>query len=228
MNPGRSDTRTGKSIVQSTVGGRPASRSDNVEALKLAIMEEAEAEALGILADAEAEARAIKQQAGAEAQATGERIFERAQHEVEVLRSQALAAARLEAQALMMGRREQLLDRAFASVRVRLASIPQRPDSRKIAEALILEAVEHLGAQDIKIRLDTRTRSMLSDETVARLAQELDVRVHATELLRDGTGVIVETIDGHRVFDNTLETRLTRLQDALRAPVYRILIGEMP
>ena len=215
-------------MAQTTVDGRPASRSDNVEALKLAIMEEAEAEARGILADAEAEARAIKQKAEAEAQATGARVLARAQHEVEVLRSQAVAAARLEAQAIGMGRREQLLERIFASVRVRLGSIPQRPDYRKIADALVREAIAHLGAEDITMQLDAGTRSMLTDETLARLTQELDVRIHSTELLRDGTGVIVETIDGHRVFDNTLESRLTRVQNEVRAPVYRILIGEVP
>ena len=215
-------------MAHSTAGGHPAIRSDNVEALKRAIMGEAEAEAGSILANAEAEARVIRQKAEAETKTTSERILERAQHEVEVLRSQAVAAAHLEAQALRMQRREQLLDRIFASVRVRLASISQRPDYAEIVEALIREAIAHLGAEDITMRLDARARSMLKDEEIARLTQELDVSVHTIEPIRDGTGVVVETTDGHRVFDDTFESRLSRLQDELRAPVYRILIGEMP
>jgi vacuolar-type H+-ATPase subunit E/Vma4 len=46
------------------------------------------------------------------------------------------------------------------------------------------------------------------------------------ETLEQGTGVVVETLDGHRQLDNTLETRLKRMEEALRTPVYRILTGE--
>jgi vacuolar-type H+-ATPase subunit E/Vma4 len=44
--------------------------------------------------------------------------------------------------------------------------------------------------------------------------------------LTEGTGVIVETAEGHRQYDNTLEARLSRLQEELRSPVYRLLLGE--
>ena len=46
------------------------------------------------------------------------------------------------------------------------------------------------------------------------------------EPLKQGMGVVVQTPDGHRRYDNTLETRMTRLQDAMRNPVYRLLMGE--
>ncbi len=52
------------------------------------------------------------------------------------------------------------------------------------------------------------------------------VRLRAGEPLARGTGVVLETPDGHRRYDNTLETRLARMQDGLRAPVYHILMGE--
>jgi len=38
--------------------------------------------------------------------------------------------------------------------------------------------------------------------------------------------VIVQTPDGHLNFDNTLETRLARMQNPLRADVFRLLTGE--
>ena len=44
--------------------------------------------------------------------------------------------------------------------------------------------------------------------------------------LEKGTGVVVETHDGHLQYDNTLETRLNRLQNLLRSPVYHLLMGE--
>jgi len=38
----------------------------------------------------------------------------------------------------------------------------------------------------------------------------------------------VSAADGKLNYDNTLETRLNRLQGTLRASVYKILMGEKP
>ena len=46
------------------------------------------------------------------------------------------------------------------------------------------------------------------------------------DVLEEGTGVIVDASDGHLHFDNTLETRLSRLQSSLRSSVYHVLMGE--
>ena len=37
---------------------------------------------------------------------------------------------------------------------------------------------------------------------------------------------MLETPDGHRRYDNTLETRLARMKDDLRTPIYHILMGD--
>ena len=44
--------------------------------------------------------------------------------------------------------------------------------------------------------------------------------------LDEGTGVIVDASGGKIHYDNTLETRLSRLQSTLRASVYKVLMGE--
>jgi vacuolar-type H+-ATPase subunit E/Vma4 len=36
----------------------------------------------------------------------------------------------------------------------------------------------------------------------------------------------VETVDGRRQYDNTLEVRLGRMRNSLRSSVYRLLMGE--
>ncbi len=54
------------------------------------------------------------------------------------------------------------------------------------------------------------------------------VRLRVGEPLARGTGIVLETPDGHRRYDNTLETRLARMQNILRASVYHILMGEEP
>ncbi|MCD6290907.1 MAG: hypothetical protein J7M34_10430 [Anaerolineae bacterium] len=150
----------------------------------------------------------------------------RAQREAEDIRNQAIAAAQLQAQMLRLQHREGLLDRVFKAAREKLTTIPQWSDYDQIVHHLAVEAIARLGAPEVRIRADERTMSLLTEDTLAAIAKETGVQVQLGEKLERGTGVIVETPDGHRQYDNTLETRLDRQQEALRPLVYRLLMGE--
>jgi vacuolar-type H+-ATPase subunit E/Vma4 len=63
---------------------------------------------------------------------------------------------------------------------------------------------------------------------LAELATEIGVYMRPGEPLPEGTGIMLETPDGQCRYDNRLETRLARIQSALRTSVYRILTGEEP
>jgi vacuolar-type H+-ATPase subunit E/Vma4 len=200
----------------------------DIQALESTIMEEAREEASQILADAQAQAESIQQQAQAQADAEREVILQRAREEAKALREHAAAAAQLEAQTLKLKRREQLLERTFADARRELASVPQWLDYEQIAHRLVYEALENLGADEVLVRADEGTRRVLGDEVLADLGRGLGVHMRIGEPLTQSTGVVLETPDGHRRYDNTLETRLARMRDALRTPVYRVLMGETP
>jgi vacuolar-type H+-ATPase subunit E/Vma4 len=90
----------------------------------------------------------------------------------------------------------------------------------------VREAVAHLGTDEALVRADVETRKVLNDEVLVDLGRELGVRLRAGEPLAQSTGIVLETPDGHRRYDNTLETRITRMWDGLRTPVYHILMGE--
>jgi vacuolar-type H+-ATPase subunit E/Vma4 len=200
----------------------------DIQALESTIMEEAREEASQILADAQAQAESIQQQAQAQADAEREVILQRAREEAKALREHAAAAAQLEAQTLKLKRREQLLERTFADARRELASVPQWLDYEQIAHRLVYEALENLGADEVLVRADEGTRRVLGDEVLADLGRGLGVHMRIGEPLTQSTGIVLETPDGHRRYDNTLETRLARMRDALRTPVYRALMGETP
>jgi len=201
---------------------------DNIQTLENAIMEEAREETRTILADAQAQVQSIHQQAQAETDAERDAILRRAQEEARVLREHTVAAAQLEAQALKLKRREELLKRAFADARQQLACVSQWPDYEQIVRRLIGEAAAKLYADETLIQADESTRRVLSDQMLADLEQELGTRMHTGEPLAHSTGVVLETLDGHRRLDNTLETRLDRMQETLRTAVYRILMEETP
>jgi vacuolar-type H+-ATPase subunit E/Vma4 len=199
---------------------------NDIQALIGAIREEVAGEAGQILADARAQAESIRSQAQTQADAERETILQRARQEAEVLREQTAATAHMEAQTLKLKRREQLLERAFSEARQQLASAPQWPDYEQIVHRLVCEAVEQLGADEVVVRADEETRRVLSDEALADLGKELGVRLRSGEPLTRSSGVVVETPDAHRRYDNRLETRLARMREGLRTLVYRILMGE--
>ncbi len=199
---------------------------ENLKALSRAALDEARTEAKQILADARARADNIRQQAQADSETERERILQQARKESDRTRSEAIASAELEARMLKLARREKLLARVFDAVRGRMEAVTQWTDYDQIVREWVLEATRQVGSKEVRIRADGRTRAALADEVLRDLSKEAGVELRLGDTLEGGTGIIAETADGHRRYDNTLEARLTRAQDALRTPVYHMLVGE--
>jgi vacuolar-type H+-ATPase subunit E/Vma4 len=199
---------------------------DNVESLERAILEEARGEAQQIIEDAQTKAQIIYQEAESQVKAEGNNILERARKKADGLHSQAEASARIDAQTLKLKRREQLLNQVFDRAREQLASATQWPDYDQVAHYLVRDAVEHLGSDNVLVRADVETQKRLTPSVLADLASEIGVYMRPGDLLSEGTGIVLETPDGHCRYDNRLETRLARIQSALRSSVYHILAGE--
>lgn len=199
---------------------------ENLQALTRAVLNEAHTEAERILADARAKADAVQQQAQQQAFAERDDILAHASQKADRLRSQAVASAQLQARAAELDRREKLLNSVFDEARRQLPSIQQRDDYDQIARQLLREALIHLEADSILVRADELTKTYLTDQVLAAVSAELDVQVQQGTVLEQGIGLIVLTVDGHRQYDNTLEARLDRQWNSLRAPVLHLLMGE--
>ena len=199
---------------------------ENIETLSRAILDVASADAEQILSDARAKAEQIRQQAHDQAAAERKEILDRAFQEAQRIRSQSVATAQLKARTLQLEHREKLLNNVFLTARNDLANIAKWTDYPSIASHLLKEAIQQLGASSVIVHSDPHTQAVLSGELIDGLSKELMVSINFGAPLPKGTGVVVETIDGHLQYENTLETRLHRLQNVLRSPVYHILIGE--
>jgi V/A-type H+-transporting ATPase subunit E len=199
---------------------------ENIQALERTVLNDAQAEAEQMRADAQTEAERVRAQAQDQAAAERTEILDRANQEAEHLRSQAIASVQLQVRTEELARREKLLDRVFDAVRQQLPDVPQRTDYDRVARYLLRDALLHLGTETALIRADDVTRTHLSDQVLAEIAADMDIQVHHGTPLEQGVGLMAQTTDGHRQYDNTLEARLERLQNALRAPVLRLLMGE--
>lgn len=199
---------------------------ESIQALSRAVMLEARAEVDHTMAEATQKADAIRAESQEQAAAERARIMANANQEAARLRSQAIAAAQLKARTLQLEQREILLNSVFEQAVQRIAAVQKSPDYPAISIALLKEGLDHLGSDAALIRADSATQAHLTRAVVDPISKEMGVSLEFGQPLQQGTGLIVQTPDGHRQYDNTLETRLSRMKDSLRNPVHRLLVGE--
>jgi vacuolar-type H+-ATPase subunit E/Vma4 len=200
----------------------------DIEMLERAILTEARDEAEQIKAQAKEKVEAIRKRAQEQAEQESKAVLARAHEDTERLRSQAIATAQLKARSLELTKREELLDRVFKTVRERLAEIEKRPDYDQIATLLLREALVQLRVNKAQIKADKTTKAILEKKALREISKELNGDFTFTGTLEEGTGVVIEAADGKLNYDNTLETRLNRLEGTLRSAVHKVLIGEKP
>jgi vacuolar-type H+-ATPase subunit E/Vma4 len=200
----------------------------DLEMLERAVLTEARDEAEQIKAQAREKADAIRKRVQGQAEQESKAILERAREDVERLRGQAIATAQLKARSLQLAKREELLDRVFKTVREKLPEIQKRPDYDQTAELLLREALVQLRVNKAQIKADKTTQSILEKKALKEISKELNGEFTFAGTLEEGLGVVLDAADGKLNYDNTLETRLDRLEGTLRAAVYRVLIGEKP
>jgi V/A-type H+-transporting ATPase subunit E len=199
---------------------------ENIELLSRAILFEAQTEAESIQADAREKADAIRQQAQQRAESERKEILDRAKLEAERIRSQVVATAQMKARTLQLEHREKLLDKVFTAAQERLSGLQKRPDYDKIMVELLREAVTQLKVDQAEVRADALTQRVLKGRALTSISKELGTKLSVGKSLDEGTGIVVDADNGRLHYDNTLETRLSRLQSALRSAVYHVLMGE--
>ena len=202
------------------------SEAENIEMLSRAIMVEVREEAEQLQAEAESKAEAIRKRALAEAEAERKLILDRAKQDADRLRSQTVSGAQLKARTMQLEQREKLLDRVFQAAREKLADIQKRPDYDQLAAMLLREALVQLRVNKAEIRADPATRALLEKKALKDISSELNGQFTIADNLEEGLGVVIEAAEGKLHYDNTLETRLQRLQSTMRASVHKLLMGE--
>ena len=173
-----------------------------------------------ILEQAQAQIRVIEAQTRDEGEQIQRQIQAEAQQaivlEKDRLSGQAKAAFRLARQASRVRRVKQ----AFGQAGKALAALPQSPEYGDILGALIVEALDILGAE-------AQIKVAASEEALCRAwirSQGLKCALQAIEA-EPGT-VLAITLDGTREVDNSLATRLSRAESLCSHEVASILFQE--
>lgn len=199
---------------------------ENMDSLSRAILAEAKGDAEHLVTEARARAETIRRQAQEQAEQVRKEILDRAKQEADQLRGQNVATTQLKARTMQLEHREKVLDQVFTKAMNDLPSVQKWTDYPDIARNLLREAVLQLRSDTVVVHADAFTQSVLAQKYLDDLGKELNVQLSMGDALQQGTGVVVETNNGRLQYDNTLETRLRRMQNNLRVPVYHILMGE--
>ena len=202
------------------------SEAENIVELERAILIEAREEAEQMQVEAKEKADAIHKRAQDQAESERKALLDRAREDADRLRSQATATAQLKARSSQLEHREKVLDNVFTEVKKQLDAVKKRPEYDAIAALLLREALTQLRVNKAEIRADESTQKSLKKSALDEIAKELKGECTIGGGLDEGTGVIVDASGGKIHYDNTLETRLSRLQSTLRASVYKVLMGE--
>ena len=203
-----------------------ATVDENIENLSQAILSEARGETEQVKADAQSKAEEIRKRAREQAEAERKATLDQASAEADRLRSQALATAQLKARSSELAHREKLLERAFKAVRQQLPQLQKRPDYSEVVADLIREGLDQLKTDKVEVRADKVTEKVLTSQFLDELSKATHEQFSLGRTLEQGTGVTLAAADGHLFFDNTFETRLSRLQSRLRPAAFQILMGE--
>jgi vacuolar-type H+-ATPase subunit E/Vma4 len=198
----------------------------DIKSLSEAVTSEAKQERERTLTQAESLARNTRDQARADAEVERKRIMREAASEAQRLLEQTRATTRLEAQSLKLERRELLLSNVFDLAAARLSNVQSLEDYRSAAFTLVRDAVEHMdkvGA--LVMRADDVTRAFFDESTLDEVSSEVGCELSLGSVLEEDTGLIVQSLDGHLAYDNTLQARLDRHRSSLRASVFQILRG---
>ncbi len=198
----------------------------NIDLLTEAVLSEARTESEKILAEARQSAEKVQREAQEEADEEYQAIIERANQNADRIRRQSIASAQLNARTTLLAEREKLLAKVVDEANQQLSSIQKWSDYNQIAMNLLREALKNLNAKDVVIHADETAQKFFNDEALKKLSTELKMGLNLGEPLKKSTGVLIETTDKRLRYDNTLETRLARMQNSLRTFVYHLLMGE--
>jgi V/A-type H+-transporting ATPase subunit E len=145
--------------------------------------------------------------------------------EVDAEVSRMLAQARMEGRKKVRDEKERLISECFDLAGDEIKAVIESNEYPRILGYLIRDGIEKIGADNIIISANSRDIPIL--EAVVAREQVMGASIKISDIpIRTMGGVLLKTISGARIVNNTFEARLERMRRDLIFEVAGILAGE--
>ncbi len=192
----------------------------NAEATIKRILSQADEEVKNIISEAERTAELIKQR-------RREEILKRLKEKEKAV----LSRARLSGKRLLLLTEEELFRKVYEEVKDKLANLDRDEEYLKVLVNYIVEAVKALKENKIILSLNAKDKLFLK-EHMDRVLEAVKAKTGNVELMLSDEdldivgGVIAYTVDGFKIYNNSLDARLKMIMDDYRSKIMNILLGE--
>ncbi len=196
-----------------------------VDKIKSKILEDAKAEANKIISEAEEEKAKILEKAKEEAEKRKAEILKKGEKEAEMTKSRIISEAKLEAKKKLLKAKEEIIEMAIKKLREELTKLPEQPDYKDKLIKLIKEGAVSLGGGELVVRLNKKDMALIDDSTLWNLEKEVESVTKKVTVLKKGEpvdiigGCIIETADGLKSLDNSLEAIFNRNLNIIRLKI---------
>jgi V/A-type H+-transporting ATPase subunit E len=198
------------------------------------IVQMAEEESSKITSEAQQKAGEIQKEAELNATTEAQDIIDHGTQEAKREKQRIIADARLKAKRKKMAMQEQLMQESFEQATKYLQDLVEKgenPDYKynTIITNFIAEAAEIIGDQNLQLTFNEKDQkrfqpilAQISEQVSQTLGQKVTLSINEKSLPTLG-GVNVRSLEAAVGVDNTIESRMSRFNEQLKAEVTRIL-----
>ena len=199
----------------------PSTAAQDASGLAALIREQSATEIAQLLADAQARIERVRAAATAELEATRAAAAREGEERGRRRAAALLAVAEAQSRLKLLQVRESHIDEARGRAHAQLTGLSGVPNPREVVATFVREALRTLEPGPVRVRLPEAQAALLDDATRRQLGAGRWA-LHFETAAVPGGGVIVETDDGRRRFDNSIAARARR-----RAPHLRRLAAQV-
>lgn len=196
--------------------------SEDLERVLKKVVEDSLNEIKSLLDAGEAEALSIVEASKLEASKEAMSIIESARKQADAEKQRLLSMAELEVRKESLSIIEEYVNSIMQKALEKLRSSYLMDGYRDAMKGLLEEAILAIGG-DVIAQTNEGSIAILSD-VAKELSERLNVRINIDKPIDCIAGVKVMSIDGKKIFDNTVEGRLQRMRAMLRKEIAKILL----
>jgi len=191
---------------------------DDVEQLLASIKDMADAEKAKIRAQAEQEIAKITESTEAQARQFRDEAFARLEGQLRMESECIVGRAELEMRDRLIHEKNEALREVFELASGQIAALDDAETYKEIFKRLVQEAIGRINCEDMRLRI-SKTDMSLWKSLKGEFPESIPV------VLCDGPKgtVIVETNDGSRSIDNSIDTRLEMAAEVMRRELVELL-----